>query len=62
MFEYNIFRSTGFVAVEDLNKLGKDGWELVFIAPDDDGMDYIFKRFVGHNNIFKFVRKDVNKI
>ena len=37
------------VSVEELNELGKDGWELVYIAADltkTDVVNYFFKRIV----------------
>jgi hypothetical protein len=46
-FEYRVTRSPGY-SVDDLNRLGDDGWELVSIlaipSADTDYYEYHFKR------------------
>lgn len=43
-----IVHRTKILAIDALNELGKDGWELVQIIPhpESDGSEYILKRFI----------------
>lgn len=50
-FAYKVvFLSTRFVdrsiAMQELNKLGDEGWELVQVNPDNSNADFWFKRRV----------------
>lgn len=44
MFEYLIQYVKETVSVEELNVLGRKGWELVSIVQYEEGYDYLFKR------------------
>jgi hypothetical protein len=45
-WEYTILRPSYEVSLEEqMNQLGKDGWELVFVvAPTNSSWEYYFKR------------------
>jgi hypothetical protein len=56
IYEYQILHADGFVAVPDLNELGKQRWELLIIMPVNDsdvsqGYYYIFKRSIPHPSV-----------
>lgn len=48
-FEYDIqvrIATQPYLSLEQLNELGKEGWELCTARLSGDGSDYIFKREV----------------
>ena len=57
-FEYKSFDAWSYLSEEELNKCGKDGWELVSVHPDRlkcNVFHYVFKREVVYERLFEYL-------